>query len=214
MSDRGTFAEVVLDGTATNVLEWVLTVDGTTAVLCLQGLLVAGAVGAPVPEEAVWACAGFLTERGRVPGLATFGMCWATLVVLDALTYEVGRAWGPRVRRSRVGRHIGRRRWATVRWTMRRHGPKAVAGARFVMGTRIATFLLAGATGMPRHRFWIVTAAAGLVSGAVPFVLGRVLADTLPAVLDGLRVGRWVVAGVVAAGIGAWILWRRRFQRR
>ena len=191
-------------------LQHILSMDGAIAVLWLLLVLVGGAAGVPIPEEAVLATAGFLAARDRVPALPTFAACWATLWVLDALTYEVGRRLGPRARRSWMGQRIARRRWAWMRLHMRRHGVKTVAGARFVMGSRIATFLAAGAAHMPRSRFWATTGLAGLVSGGIPFVLGWWLADSLPAVLEGLRVGRWVILGVLLLAFAAWIVWWKR----
>jgi membrane protein DedA with SNARE-associated domain len=196
------------------VLEAIEHSGGAAAYGLMVLVLVLGACGVPVPEEAVFATAGALAATGRTTWWLTYVVGWSAIVILDLCLHTVGRWSGPGVRRSRLGRRIGRRRWAAARRFMALRGTWAVLGARFVMGTRIPVFLLAGAAGMPRRRFLLVVGSAGLVSVALPLSLGYFLGARLDALLDALGTARWLLVALVAAGLGAWWLLARRRRAR
>jgi len=65
--------------------------------LALFGLLVAGGVGVPVPEEVIQLSAGYLARRGLFAFWPSVGVAWLGLVAGDFLLYRLGRAHGPRL---------------------------------------------------------------------------------------------------------------------
>lgn len=190
-----------------------LPADDAATLGALVVTLCAGVFGAPVPEEVVFAVAGWRARLGALAPTVSFPVLVATVALLDLGVFEVGRRLGPAVRRSRVGRRLPRRRWAWLRAFIARRGVLAVALARMAMGMRVPTFLLAGAGGMSRARFVAVAWPVTLLSSAWPFALGASLEDG-PAALDAVwGHARWigplllVTALVLVAG-------RRRRSRR
>jgi len=186
---------------------------GMAAYGLLALALLLGACGLPVPEEAVFATGGALAARAGLSWLLVYVLGWGAVFLLDVALFTVGRRLGPGLEGSRWGRKIGPARWETLRRFVARRGSWSVAAARFVMGTRISVFLLAGAMGMPKRRFMALVGLAGLVSAALPLALGYALAVHLEALLEALRMARWVVAGLVLALLLlGWLWWllRRR----
>jgi membrane protein DedA with SNARE-associated domain len=106
-------------------------------------------------------------------------------------------------------------RFAKVEAFMGRHGPKVVAGARFVEGLRQLNGLVAGATGMPWPRFvpfnaigaaaWVgVWSAAGCVAGDHGEAISKVVHRYEP----------YAVAALVPAVLAIVALRLRRHRRR
>ncbi len=188
-----------------------LDLDASATPEMLVLLLLAGLAGAPLPEEGVFAWAGWSARTGALPIPVAFGVPFGTVLLLDLAVFEFGRRLGPALRRSRVMRRVPRRKRARMRAFVRRRGGCAVGVARFVMGTRVATFLAAGAAGMSRRRFLAIDAPLLLASGGWPFLLGWAL-DDAPALMA--RLGswaRWIVPAVLAALVVVAIrAWRRR----
>lgn len=192
-----------------------LPADDAATLGALVGALCAGVFGAPVPEEVVFAVAGWRARTGALtPGVA-YVVLVATVALLDLGVFEVGRRLGPSLRRSRLGRRLPRRRWAYLRAFIARRGALAVGLARLAMGARVPTFLLAGAGGMSRGRFVAVAWPFTLISSAWPFALGASLPDG-PAALDVVwDHARWVgpLLLVSALVVVAWVRRRPRRQR-
>lgn len=182
--------------------------SGAAAYGLLVSILVLGALLVPVPEEAAFAIGGALSAAGSLSWWGIYAVGWSTVLVLDLALYSIGRRAGPDLETSRWGRRVGAARWERMRDLVDRRGAWGVAGARFVMGTRIPIFLLAGALGMPRARFLAVVAVAGLFSAGLPLLLGYAFGAHLDELLDGLSGARWVLLGGVL--VLALLLWLRR----
>ena len=195
-----------------DLLDGLASSHGALAYGLMLLVLVLGTCGVPVPEEAVFATAGALAAAGRISWALGWFAGWLAIVLLDTALHAVGRWSGPGIRRSRLGRRVGTARWNALQAFVERKGIWAVVAARFVMGTRIPVFLLAGAMGMPRRRFVAVVSVAASVSVALPLALGFFLARNLPALLAGLHTGRWLLLGAVACALAA--LWLRARRRR
>jgi membrane protein DedA with SNARE-associated domain len=63
--------------------------------LALFGLLVAGGLGVPVPEELIQLTAGYLARRGTLALLPAMAFSWLGLVTGDYLLFRMGRRVGP-----------------------------------------------------------------------------------------------------------------------
>jgi membrane protein DedA with SNARE-associated domain len=192
------------------ILERLEEAEGWAVYGLIAAALLAGGLGVPVPEEAVLAVAGWLASLGRVSVVGAWLSAWVAIVGWDVVLHGVGRALGPRLASSRFGRRVGPQRIAAAREFFERHGVLAVAAARFVMGTRNVTFLVAGAAGMPRGRFLAVVAPLGLVSTGIPFAMGYFLGRELPRVLEGLRLAQWTLLAVAVVVVTLLVLRHRR----
>lgn len=181
--------------------------SGASAYLSLIVILVLGACLVPIPEEAAFAIGGTLAARGSLSLPMLFILGWSTVLVLDLALYALGRRAGPDLARSRVGRRVGEARWARLRELAERRGAWGVVGARFVMGTRIPTFVLAGALGMPRGRFLAAVGVAGLFSAGIPLLLGYAFGAHLEDLLAALGTLRWLLLGIALVALLVW--WQR-----
>lgn len=182
--------------------------SGAAAYGLLVTTLVLGACLVPVPEEAAFAVGGALSAAGSLSWWGVYAVGWLTVVVLDLALHTIGRRAGPELEQSRIGRRVGAARWAQMRTLVSRRGVWGVAGARFVMGTRVPVFLLAGAMGMPTGRFLGIVAVAGLFSAGLPLLLGYLFGAHLDELLAFLGQARWVLLASVVA-LAAW-WWLRR----
>lgn len=134
--------------------------------LGVLALLIAGGVGFPIPEDMTLIGAGMLAQQDLLPLAGVLLVGLAGVATADWVLYLTGRRWGPRiVDHPRLGRLLGAERLARARATLERNGVVAVFLARFVFGTRLVTFLSAGAVGVPPLQF-----AAGEAAGTGLFV--------------------------------------------
>lgn len=190
--------------------------DGAALLPAMAGLIGLSAVGFPIPEEAVLATGGAVASTGRVEAALAYGVGWLAIFTFDCALFAVGRRAGQGFAAARAGRFIGAERAERMQELIQRRGMYVTGGARFVMGMRIPVFLLAGAAGLSWRRFAPAVGLCGLVSAAIPFLLGFHLAPRLPELIDALgRVGSSVLVGVVAASAVAFgVFWWRRRRRR
>jgi membrane-associated protein len=132
----------------------------------------------------------------------------------DHVGYALGRRLGGRLRRGRLGRLVGERRWQGAEELLGRSGGRAVVAARFVGLVRPLAPPLAGITGFPYRRFAAASAVGAVAWTVLLVTLGTVAGSSARAVGDAVgRVGWAVVAlGVPVATVVA--LRRRRRQRR
>lgn len=199
-----------------SLLDTLQQLDGAALLPAMAGLIGLGAVGFPIPEEAVLATGGAVASTGRVDAVLAYSVGWLSVFVFDCALFAVGRRAGQGFAAARAGRFIGTERAERMQELIQRRGMYVTAGARFVMGTRIPVFLLAGAAGLSWRRFAPAVALCGLVSAAVPFLLGFHLAPRLPELIDALgRFGGSVLVGVLSVSVAAFgVFWWRRRRRR
>jgi membrane protein DedA with SNARE-associated domain len=175
--------------------------------LALFGLLVAGGVGVPVPEEVVQLSAGYLARRGLLAFWPAVVAAWVGVVAGDFLLYRLGRAHGPRLLDSpRVARVLTPARRAFIERHFARHAVLTIAAARHASGLRLPVFALAGASGVKPWTFLLADGASALAS--VPLVLwvGWLFAGHIEQVKRDLHEIELVLAGLVLLGVAAWWL--------
>ena len=128
-----------------NVLESLLSRFTYAAIL---GLLLAGGVGAPVPEELIQVTAGYLARRGLISFLPALGVAWIGLVVGDAMLFRLARRHGPKLLEApRVARLLTPQRRAALERHYARHAFLTVMAGRHLSVLRVPIFVLAGASG-------------------------------------------------------------------
>lgn len=129
----------------------------------LAGLEAAAFVGLVIPGEAAMLIGGVLAFSGQASLPVMMAAAATGAIVGDSLGYELGRRFGDPLRRSRLGRRIGERRWAQAEVFLRRHGGPAVFFGRFVGVLRALVPFIAGASRMPYRTFLPYNALGGLV---------------------------------------------------
>src|SRR4029077_574016 len=184
-----------------NNLTWHATI------IMLFVVLVAGGVGLPFPEDLTLLGAGALAQPGllRLTHVVLAG--FAGVVTADWILYGLGRCYGVEiVGHPRLGRLLGAHRIDVVRGVVMRHQARAVFFARFVLGTRIVTFVAAGAFGVSAVRFALAEAAGSAIFVPAMATLGYLFADRALRIAH--RAGRlehWLVLGGLL-GLGVYLL--------
>jgi membrane protein DedA with SNARE-associated domain len=166
-------------------------------IIVLFVVLVAGGVGLPFPEDLTLLAAGALAQPGplRLTDVVLAG--FTGVVTADWILYGIGRCYGPEVLgHPRLGRLLGAHRIDVVRGAVMRHQARAVFFARFVLGTRIVTFLAAGTFGVSAVRFALAEAAASAIFVPAMATFGYLFADRALRIVHGAgRVEHWLVLG-------------------
>jgi membrane-associated protein len=198
------------------VFEHIMRTIGASVGLWLY--LIAGAlafseaallVGFVLPGEIALLVGGYFCRYGP---LEVWIMCVVAVVAAvagDSVGFELGKRIGPPLRRSRVGRAVGERRWSAVDGALHRHGGKAVLIGRFTALLRALTPSVAGMSGMRYRTFLIWNAAGGLVWATGCVVLGYEFANALNTVSTYLT---WVPFALIA--LAAVVLIALHFRRR
>jgi membrane protein DedA with SNARE-associated domain len=172
-------------------LAWHVTILGLFVVL------VAGGVGFPFPEDLTLLGAGALAQPGllRLTDVALAGL--AGVVTADWILYVIGRCYGAAlVDHPRLRHLLGVHRIDAVRGAVLQHQARAVFFARFVLGTRIVTFLAAGTFGVSAVRFALAEAAGAVIFVPAMVTLGYLFTDRAIRIVHGAgRVEHWLVLG-------------------
>jgi membrane protein DedA with SNARE-associated domain len=163
-------------------------------------------VGLVFPGETVLLLAGFMAWRGdgNLVGYMAAGTFGA--IAGDSIGYELGRRFGPRLRRSGIGRRLGEHRWERAEEFMRSKGGRAVFLARFVAFVKTIVPALAGQARLPYARFLVWNAAGAAVWGPLHVGLGYLAGESYQHVERYLGTGGWVLLGLVT--VGGLVYWR------
>jgi membrane-associated protein len=170
-------------------------------------------VGFILPGEIALLVGGYFCKYGP---LELWIMCVVAVVGAvagDSVGFELGKKLGPPLRRSRLGRWIGERRWAAVDGALHRHGGKAVLIGRFTALLRALTPSVAGMSGMRYRTFLIWNATGGIIWGTGCVLLGYEFANALNTVSTYLT---WVPFVLIALAIAVLVAihFRRRARER
>lgn len=191
--------------------------DGTAVYgpLSLILVLVAGAMGLPIPAGLVVLAAGASVRQGIVDWGPTLLLSLSSVVLGDSSSYALGRFGGRWVQRV-----FGRRRASALgaaQERFRQQGAWAVFLTRFLLTPLdVPTNLIAGGSQYAFRRFLACVAAGRLVWIAVYGGLGYISGSQWQMVAGALgEYGPWLaaVAAAVAAVGGAIFLVVRRLQR-
>jgi membrane protein DedA with SNARE-associated domain len=181
----------------------------------LFAILVLGGLGLPIPEDIPLLAAGALIHHGDLNGPLALIVALSGVVLADSLVFSVGRLsshstasrphWLPL-----TDHHIER-----VKSLFTRYGPWTVVVARFIPGTRLATYWCAGAMGMRYRTFAAGDGLAALVSVPVWLLFGYLGASRLDQILRGLgRFEHFISVALVLLVISVVVvLWGRAYFR-
>lgn len=180
--------------------------------------LVAGGFGIPIPEDVVLLAGGVLAHRGVTSLPVTFVVCFAGVLLGDAILFTAAQHLGPRaLDMPRFARWLTPKRRSRLERLFARVGGAIVFVGRHLPGLRPAVFALAAAHNMPRWRFILWDLLGLCITAPLVLYLGYLFSDRLDRVRLDLRYIKFgLLAACVAAALAyATVAWhRRRLHRR
>lgn len=200
---------------AQSILDWLVTVPATTLYLVLAASAFIENLFPPFPSDLIVAFGSFLAARGDSASLLwVLLVTWTGNVAGAMLVYGLARRYGAEKLEQRLGgRHA-------QSWDLRlhnmfdRYGMLAVFLGRFIPGVRALVPAVAGAMRAPVLRTGLLIGTASAIwYGTITYIAYRVGSNWQS--LQGAVARYGTLAGVIAAvillaGIGAWLLARRR----
>jgi membrane-associated protein len=168
-------------------------------------------VGMVLPGETALLVAGVFAQHGTLNVWLMIVIAAVCAIAGDSVGYEFGKHFGPRLRRSRLGRWVGEHRWAMVDGFLLRHGGKAVLLGRLTALFRALVPSMAGMSGMPYRTFIIWNAAGGLIWAPGCVLLGYAFSTSLSAVGNALT---WAPLGILALVVVVYVALHVRKRRR
>ncbi|MBI2205138.1 MAG: DedA family protein [Candidatus Rokubacteria bacterium] len=163
--------------------------------------------GLPIPGELLLLLFGAVARTGDLDlGLGLL-VAWAAALSGDTIGYWLGRLTGDGVLRTYCRMTLGS--GTCVRRAVGyydRYGKATVVVGRFVMGVRAFLSPLAGAAGMPFHRFLLFDSLGALLWSALFLALGYSFGWRLELLRDGYRAGATVLLGAVGVGVSMYLL--------
>lgn len=150
------------------------------AVLLSQGLLtyvlvflmlLAGALGLPMPEDIALITGGILVSSGQSNLILMGVVCYVGIITGDFIIYRVGWLAGPTILRRRwARRYFTAQRIRSLRENLEKRTFFTILVARHLFYLRTATFLFCGAVRVSFTRFMVADAIAALIT--TPLMLG------------------------------------------
>jgi undecaprenyl-diphosphatase len=157
---------------------------------------------------------GVLAFQGRVTlGWMIFAGCVGA-VVGDSLGYEIGRHFGQRMMRSKIGRRIGQDRWDRASAYLRRRGGRAIFFGRFVGFLRALVPALAGSAGIEYPTFLAFNVAGGVIWATSFILLGYAAGGSWRVVEHYAGRASLLLAGFVAVAAGFYFAGRYILDHR
>ncbi|MDH2442463.1 DedA family protein [Amnibacterium sp. CER49] len=135
----------------------------------------------------------------------------------ESVGFAIGRWFGPRLRRTRLGRRIGERQWErSERWIERRGG-FAVFLSRFLPVLHALVPVTVGMSDFAYRRFLAWTAPACVLWALIYVTAGTAAGTSYRALSGELHSAAWIVLGAVVLFLVVIALGKRvlhRFERR
>ncbi|HEX6540294.1 MAG TPA: DedA family protein [Ktedonobacterales bacterium] len=173
-------------------------------------------MGVPFPgETALVTAAVYAGTQHTLSIPLVIAAAAAAAIIGDNIGYTLGKYGGyPLLQRLLRLLHIGENKLVYTQRFFEKHGDKTVFFGRFLAILRTWAAFLAGANHMRRRTFFVWNASGGIIWATIYGLLGFFLGNNLPLlerILKDLGIFGFVTLGVViAAGVGLWILRRRR----
>lgn len=137
-------------------------------------------LGTFVSEDLACVTAGLLIQRDDINAPAGIVACTLGIFVGDAGLWAAGRVFGHAVVAwPWIGRQFQRERFAELRSWLERHAAGAIVASRFLPGTRLPLFLIAGILELPARVFAVWALVGALLRTPVLVLATARLGDTL-----------------------------------
>ncbi|MBE1485403.1 DedA family protein [Plantactinospora soyae] len=199
------------------VVDTLSALSGWPALLVVAALAFgesAAFIGLFLPGETALLLGGALAATGQVSLPAMVIVSVVAAIAGDSVGYEIGRWTGAPLRRSRLGRWVGERRWARAEQFIARHGPLAVLLGRWVGVLRTLVPALAGMNRMPYRRFLLFNALGGAAWATTVVMLGYLAGASWRRLEDHVGEAGAGLAALVVIGLVIWWTVRRRRRHR
>jgi membrane-associated protein len=170
-------------------------------------------VGVVLPGETALLVGGYFCHEGVLKLWIMIPVAIVAAVAGDSVGFEVGRKFGPALRRSRVGTWVGEPRWQTVDDFIHKHGGKSVLLGRLTAILRALTPSMAGMSGMHYPTFLLWNAVGGIIWATACVLLGWAFASALNTVEKYLTWAPLAVLAVIVVVVVGLHLRRRRAAR-
>jgi len=139
-------------------------------------------------------------------------------VIVGSLTGEtigfwLGHYFGPRIRRSRVGKRIGESNWVRAETYLRRRGGIAVALSRFLPVLHSLVPVVVGSSSMRYRSFIAWTAPACAVWAVIYISLGTLAAGSYRRLEGQLHFAGYIFLGIIVVALAIIFLIRKLLER-
>jgi membrane protein DedA with SNARE-associated domain len=182
--------------------------------LAIAGLLVAGGLGVPVPEELVQLSAGYLARRGVVDFVPALVSAYVGIVAGDFLLFQLAQRHGDRLlAKPAVARLLTPRRREVLERHFARHAFLTVMVARHMSGLRVPAFILAATHQVRARTFLFADALSALLSVPLVVSLGYLFAARIEDVKKRLHEVELLLVVAVLVATAVYVLLRRRRER-
>jgi len=115
----------------------------------------------------------------------------------ESVGFALGRFFGPRIRRSRLGQRIGERNWVRAENYVDRRGGIAVFVSRFLPVLHSVIPLTVGLSGMAYRTFMTWTVPATVIWTLSYVTVGTLAAGSFRELLDRLHYAGYIFVGII-----------------
>jgi membrane protein DedA with SNARE-associated domain len=179
----------------------------------MVAVLAAAGMGVPISEDLTLLIGGALAGRKVTLFWPTLVAGYFGVVLGDVLIHHWGRKMGPAAYRHRlVQKALSLERQEKLRVHFARHGFLTIVVGRHTPMLRPAIFFLAGASGVSRWKFLLAESMSAAVTVPIVVWLGFKFGENLDYIREKIHNVEWILAAVVAAGLVAYLVWRRRMK--
>ncbi|KQP01223.1 DedA family protein [Leifsonia sp. Leaf264] len=202
-----------------DVLLWILeTVQSVDPVL---RTLIAGVgimletsllVGLVVPGDSIVLVASTAVD-GTVEYFALIAAVVVGALIGESIGFYLGRWFGPRIRRSRLGGRIGEQNWQRAERYIERRGGIAVFVSRFLPVLHSLVPVTVGMSTMRYRRFLAWTAPASIIWAFAYVSVGSAAAGSFRETSDKLHYAGYVFVGIIVVFLLLVLLAKKLLQR-
>ncbi|MDH6237192.1 DedA family protein [Cryobacterium sp. CG_9.6] len=203
-----------------DLLSWILeTVSSVDPVLrtALAGIAImletSVLVGLVVPGDTIVIVASTaVTNPVEYVALVVTVICGA--LIGESIGFALGRYFGPRIRRSRLGCRIGEANWIRAENYLQRRGGVAVFISRFLPVLHSLIPVTVGMSAM-RYRTFMAWTVPACILWTVAYVsVGSAAAGTYRELSGGLHAAGYIFVGIISLFIVAVVLVKKWLHRR
>lgn len=164
-------------------------------------------VGFVLPGETSLLIGGVLAHAGVWNVWVFLGAAILGAIAGDSVGYEVGKHFGPKIKKNAFGRLVGEKRWKLAQAIFDRYHGGAIFFGRAQALLRALVPALAGMNSVPYRQFLKWNAAGGITFSTIVVLLGYEFASSLATLEKYLRF--WAIFFLAAVVIVVLILKRK-----
>ncbi len=184
-------------------------VIGRFPYLGLSLMLILGAFGFPLPEDATLILCGFLISTKVVNPLHALSVVYASLLTADFILYSFGKKYGRKiVSHRRFRRIISPERLSSLENRFKRRGVLVILLGRHFIGLRAQLFIVSGIVGMPPRKFLLADAASSIFTISLMVGAGYLGGNSLDVVRRDITRIEHVGVLLAITLLGAYVLFR------